>query len=325
MDSYLTSFNWQETDEIGKLLNQLEALKIVIEKFPPRPERMEDIRRRSLLKSAVYSARVENVPAHIDDPLVHKKIEIRNLLSAYSFLTSASAPRILSETLIYHLHRLVLKDLSGTAGEYRAEPWAVFNQAGVAVHLAPVHFKLAGLMKDFIVYINQFSAPVPVKAAITQFIIEKIHPFADGNGRVGRLVSAYILTSGGYGLSGLVPIEEYTDNHRDAYYTALLPGNNCTEFISYFIQALVVQANSAVEEYSSLNSLPPLNSNLLPRRQEILNIITDHPLSSFNFICRRFPTIKPSTIHLDLQQLQKQGLIRKHGISRGVVYSPASS
>jgi DeoR/GlpR family transcriptional regulator of sugar metabolism len=67
-----------------------------------------------------------------------------------------------------------------------------------------------------------------------------------------------------------------------------------------------------------------MDSALLPRRQEIINILQESPLSSFDFIARQFPMVTRSSIHFDLQQLQKQGLIRKHGISRGVVYSSTS-
>jgi len=63
-------------------------------------------------------------------------------------------------------------------------------------------------------------------------------------------------------------------------------------------------------------------TNLLPRRQEILNIIKDHQLVSFNLIERRFPSIPPSNLHYDLQQLLKANLIKKLGRTRGVLYVP---
>lgn len=61
-------------------------------------------------------------------------------------------------------------------------------------------------------------------------------------------------------------------------------------------------------------------SNLLPRRQEILEIVGDHPRCSFDYIARRFVGVNPKTLHYDMGRLMKTGLVRKLGVSRGVVY-----
>jgi len=313
-------YRWTETEEIKKLLSEIEALKIIVTQYPPRPEVLESIRRHNLLKSAVFSARVENIPAEITDPNIHKQLEVQNLLSAYRYLSSPQLPKALSLTLISRLHLLVLKNLSVSPGRFRHEPWAIFNTAGVAVYLAPAHFSLPQLMTQFVAYIGKLSTPVPITAAVAQFIFEKIHPFADGNGRVGRLISSYFLNSRGYRLGGLAVFEEYTDNHRDEYYQALTPDKDCTEFIAYFLRSLVESVHFSLSQITA----HPI-SRILPRRQEILDIIRDHPLCSFDFIKRRFPTVASSTLHYDLQQLQKAKLIVKHGVSRGVVYSSTSS
>lgn len=61
--------------------------------------------------------------------------------------------------------------------------------------------------------------------------------------------------------------------------------------------------------------------NQLPlRRREILNILKDHPYASFDFICRRFLSVNPKTLHYDLKKLQEQNLVIKVGVTRGAVY-----
>lgn len=59
---------------------------------------------------------------------------------------------------------------------------------------------------------------------------------------------------------------------------------------------------------------------LLPRRQEILKTIGDHPFCSFDFISRRFLAVNPKTLHYDLKKLQEEGFVIKMGKTRGVVY-----
>jgi len=61
--------------------------------------------------------------------------------------------------------------------------------------------------------------------------------------------------------------------------------------------------------------------HLLPRRQEILNIIKDHPFITADRICRRFPMTPKRTIANDINSLVKKSLVKKHGKTRGVCYS----
>ena len=60
---------------------------------------------------------------------------------------------------------------------------------------------------------------------------------------------------------------------------------------------------------------------LLPRRQEILKTIGDHPFCSFDFISRRFSAVNPKTLHYDLKKLQEEGFVIKLGKTRGVLYN----
>ncbi len=66
-----------------------------------------------------------------------------------------------------------------------------------------------------------------------------------------------------------------------------------------------------------------IEETLLPKRKEILNTIREHKQVSFDFIHRRFLSVSPSTLRYDLRQLTKQNLIKKLGVTRGALYSPA--
>lgn len=300
-------WNWQKTKRIEQLLIELEAIKLVKSRELLDLKQIEASRQRSLLKSAVYSARIEGFAATEQKPLK----EAQNLLAAYKYVYSKNIGKI-SVDKIKDLHKKVLRGILDTAGNFRTEQWAIFNEAGVAIYLAPAHFEVARLMQEYIEYLGNFSDHSAVKAAVAQFAFEKIHPFADGNGRVGRLISAFILHTESYGFDGLVPFEEFIENHRDEYYAGLRPNNDATEFVEFFLEAIVTQGQKRDVVLQS--------SNLLPRRQEILDTIRDHPKCSFDFIRRRFMAINPKTLHYDVSQLIKAGLVRKLGVSRGSVY-----
>lgn len=310
-------YQWKITAEINQLLIRLEAQKIALENTRSLPHVELAIRKRSLLRSAVYSARIEGFPDEESSP----KKASQNLLVAYNFIHSGKKI-VFSLSQIKKLHSLVMKGLSGNSGIYRSEPWAIFDSAGNAVYLAPMHFEVPKMMEEYVPYITGLSDHPAVLAAVAQFIFEKIHPFADGNGRVGRLVSALLLTQNGYGFRGLIPFEIYVESHKSEYYRALESSTDVTQFIKFFLESLT----SGIDEIiTSLSKREEKREDLLlPRRQEILRIISDHPLCTFDSIRRRFMSVNPKTLHYDISQLTKKGFIEKVGTTRGALYKSVS-
>ena len=321
-------YRYKITNKAQESQLELRALKIVFDKLPVLPHLEERLRRESLLRSSLFSARIEGNPLTIQQVTLLspseqraslKKLEVFNLLRAYKYVYFGKPPQKASLKLVSNLHQLVMNKISSDAGKLRREPWAIFNQAGVAIYVAPPPFKLPKLIKDFIGNIKALPEEPPIKAGFAQFVFEKIHPFPDGNGRVGRLLSAYILKTGGFDFRGLVSFEEYVDKHRETYYQALEPSADASDFIEFFLESLVNQANMFLENLKHPPQELP-EDTLLPRRREILEIVRDHPFCSFDFISRRFLSVNPKTLHYDLQQLQKSGFIQKVGKTRGSTY-----
>jgi len=321
-------YKFKETQEIRKLLIELGALKVFFSQVKVLPHIEENLRRESLLKSALFSARVEGNPLSLEKmkfasrtkkPADLKKLEIFNLLRAYRYIYGSRVPKKLNLGLIRKMHQMVMKSISAQAGKWRIEPWAIFNQAGVVIYFAPAPFRLPKLMEEFIQLNKNLKYEVPIRAAILQFLFEKIHPFADGNGRTGRLISAYIMNNGDYAFRGLVSIEEIIDKNRENYYQALEPSGDTTFLVEFFLKSLVEQAKLVLNKLSGKTEELP-EDFLLPRRREILEIIRDHPYCSFDFISRRFLAVNCKTLHYDLGQLQKKGFIIKAGKTRGARY-----
>lgn len=312
----MNKYKWTINSEINQLIIELESAKLSINSLPFNQNLEKNLRQHSLLKSAVYSARIEGFTDTINIP----KKESQNLLKAYQYIFSDSSPKKLSNKLIKKVHQIVLKELSSYSGNWRIEPWAIFNQSGAVVYLAPPHFEVPKLMEEYPKYINKLVDHSSVRAAVAQFIFEKIHPFADGNGRVGRLISALILEKNGFGFKGQAPSEEYIDNHREDYYYHLESSVDCTSFVKFFLESLVFQSKAYLTKLNIPNQ-ESYEESLLPRRREILDIVRDHPNCSFDFLKRRFLAITSQTLHYDLLKLQKAGFIHKLGATKGVVYT----
>ena len=294
-------------EDYRDLIIQIEALKLYFEKIDTHLEIKKNILRNSLLKSARFSSKIENADS---------KLEINNLYKAYLYVTSNKSPKLLSLDLLKQLHKIILNDMSSGSGNFRTDPCAIYNTAGVAVYLAPPAQRIHELLDNLINEINNSKEHCLIKAAIFQFKFEKIHPFLDGNGRVGRLVSYLILYKNGFSFKGFLSPEEYINKYREIYYDCFDSDKNYTPFVKFFLESILNQIKTA---FNNLNN-PNYLDTLLPRRREIYEIIKDHPYCSFNFIQRRFIRVNPKTLHYDLSKLQKENLITKVGISRGVTY-----
>lgn len=321
---------YNSTPAIESILKEIDILKEAFNLVGILPQQAIYLRRQSLLKSSLFSARIEGNPLRPEDlssssfqnPQSQHKKEIANILKAFSFLESQKEKSVDTEFLS-SMHRIVMQNLSPEAGHFRTEVSAIFNQAGVAIYLTPTPIMIGNLTNDLCSWNNKITDPWPIKAAITHIWFEKIHPFLDGNGRVGRLLSSFIIKQGGYDFGGIVPFEQYLDENRESYYDALNSDNqDVTGFVEFFLTAILSQSKRSLEE--AKNPPPVEKANLLPRREEILDIIRDHNMVSFDFLARRFVAVPKSTLHFDIKQLMKGNYIKKLGTTKGVVYTLAN-
>ena len=126
--------------KISELLQQIEGAKEVIDSLSIPIQIEVNIRRSSLLKSALYSARIEGNPLDLDElespSKTQEKVEIYNILKALETISKTPAKDI-HEKDILSLHQTVMNGLSPDAGKFRTEVSAIFNAAGIAIYMPP--------------------------------------------------------------------------------------------------------------------------------------------------------------------------------------------
>lgn len=315
------------TNEIVNLLGSIEASKEVVDSISIPPQVEQNIRRASTLKSSLYSARIEGNDLTLEEALDRssqnqKKAEVFNILKAINWIHSRPK-KDTSLAEILNLHKETLNGLSPHAGQFRTETNAIFNSAGIAIYMPPPPRYIKSHLERLVGYINSTKEKfAPVKAVLAHYTFEKIHPFIDGNGRVGRLIIQKILNQTGYGMKGLLSLEEYLDNNRSAYYRALEePEKDVTDYLIFTLEAIEKTALQAKELVISKQHTEETDF-LLPRRAEIYKIVRDQKLVNFDRLRRRFLKVNPRTLRYDLKKLQEQGLIIKLGTTNGVYYKP---
>lgn len=315
------------TPKISQLLSSIESSKEVVESIAIPPEIELNIRRQSSLKSSLFSARIEGNDLTLEtlpkaSSKDQKRMEVFNILKALNLIHSRHAKDLSLKDLL-QLHQTVMTGLieKSDLGRFRVESSAIFNAAGIAIYLPPPPRQINALLTKLIDYTNSQKEPfTPIKACLAHYLFEKIHPFLDGNGRVGRLLLQAVLTKGGYGMKGLVSIEEYLDKNRSEYYRSLEEvERDVTEYLEFMLEAIsetALEAKKIVLEKKGAEA----EDYLLPRRAEILNIIKDHILVNFDQIRRRFMDVNERTLRYDLKKLQDDGFIRKRGTTKGAFY-----
>ncbi|TSC85451.1 MAG: Fic family protein [Microgenomates group bacterium Gr01-1014_7] len=314
------------TSEMLELLARIEVERIYFSSIHIPAEIKDKIQRLSLLKSSLFSARIEGNTLELSDldsskAEESKQREVFNILDAASLLDKGFTKGKLIKKHLLQLHAQVLKDLHSDAGIFRKEPGAIFNQAGIAVYVAPPPSKISSLLDRLLAYTNSDEEKFPlISAFISHLIFEKIHPFLDGNGRLGRLMIAAILKAKGWDFTFIIPFEEYLDSNRNDYYLHLGKGLEQTnEYILFMLNSFydeILKLREQVNMHLSKKDTPFLP----PRQEEIYNIIKDQVVVSFDIIRRRFLSVPERTLRFDLKRLVDKRLIETSGETKGRYY-----
>ncbi len=221
-------------------------------------------------REAVYSNRIEGTQTTLtqvlafqaeknqtrDDPSGHMDArEVINYRTALYIATRKMRKLPLSLRLIRDAHRILMRGVRGrdkTPGEFRRIPDSVWiGPPGSTIEHA--HFVPCPLshLPDALSAWEKFmhgSEPDPlVQLAIVHAEFESIHPFMDGNGRIGRLIVPLFMVSKGLLNVPYFYISEYLDRHRDAYYDRLLAvsrEDDWTGWSAFFLKAIAEQANA---------------------------------------------------------------------------------
>jgi Fic family protein len=325
---------YQLTAKITSLLVELESNRSTIDSVEIPLKVEENFRRESILGSSLYSAKIEGNPltrAEVSSfrdltSKDQKKVEVANLSRAITrVLQSFNKKKEITVKDILRLHENSMHNIlsSEFTGVFRKSHEGIFDKAGNLVYHAPPPSEVPGLISQMLDFANSPTEKfTPIRAILTHLILEKIHPFLDGSGRVGRLLQLVVLTKNGYAMKGLTVVEEEINKNRTLYYDALenSTGSNSTEFVELMLEFMVDASNKVKAKILAKKEFS--NEDLLhPRRKELLDTIRDHRTVSLDFLHRRFLKIDPRMLRYDLKALMDEGFIVKIGKTRGVLYS----
>jgi Fic family protein len=226
--------------EINRLLGQFEGLKIPA----PQPQ----LRRQSRIKTIFSSLAIEGnrlTEQQVTDLINNKRVsgppkdisEVKNAIKAYELIHTYKLDQLAS---LLKAHRAMLAGLAEDAGFLRARNVGVFKGKEVA-HLAPRHQLVPKLMGDLFAFLRRKDNLNPlIRSSVFHYELEFIHPFSDGNGRMGRLWQTVILLKY-HPLFEYMPIESIVREKQKEYYRVLAQADKAgdsTRFIEFMLKVI---------------------------------------------------------------------------------------
>jgi len=239
--------------------------------------------------------------------------------------------------LIREIHKILMQGVRGehkTPGEFRtSQNWIGGSMPTTAVYVPPPHTELAECLTDFEKFINNEKIDTPdlIKIAILHYQFESIHPFLDGNGRIGRLLIPLYIQSKGMLEKSCLYISDYIERNKDTYYdmlTRVRTHNDIIGWIKFFLEAVIETSKTAKEKFRSVVELTMKMDEIildLPVKPEnarkVLNVLYDEPVVSRKKILELID-IKPTTLNVSINALKEKNIIiETTGYSRNQIFA----
>jgi len=204
---------------------------------------------------------------------VRELAEVKGAIVAYEQLANLN-PLSLDDLL--QAHNLMMGDLLNRAGQFREKSVGIYKGKEV-VHVAPPAHQVSGLMAELVDWLQVTDCHPLISSSIFHYEFEFIHPFVDGNGRMGRLWQTLLL-SRWKPLFNTLPLESVIKDNQQDYYDALGQADDLadsTHFIVFMLQAILKTLDQNVLANASVNA--PVNINDLKTTDAIIELLKSNP------------------------------------------------
>lgn len=303
-----------------------------------------------ITKEAVFSSQIEGTQATLEDVYqieagqvaqqgteIEKDVqEIANYREAIKIAIRDLKKLPISSRLIKTLHDVLLNSVRGShkdRGNFRKIQVFIGPKGGTiskATFVPPEANEIPKLLTNWENYIHRDQEKDSlIVAGIAHYQFEAIHPFLDGNGRIGRILIPLILYEKGLLRYPSLFISEYFEEHRSEYYRLLnqVSGKgDFTGWMQFFLRAIAATSERA---FQNTNAIHSLYDEMLPVAlgisgnfgKAILDLLFDSPIISFMKIKKDLPDMNAQTVYNLLNRFEEKGILKEiTGRKRGRIY-----
>ena len=290
-----------------------------------------------IVKEATTSSRIEGTQTNMGEALITEKDvnpekrddwqEVQNYIRAINFSIKRLKDIPLCNRLLQETHRTLMQGVRGRhkhPGELRVSQNWIGVSLKHATFVPPHHDHVPGLMGDLEKFIHNEQIHVPdlVKIALIHYQFETIHPFLDGNGRLGRLLIVLYLVN--FGLLGkpALYLSDFFERNKEEYYdrlAAVRSHNKLMAWISFFLLGVVETAERSIQVFKDLIALrQEIESTVLPRfharrqdnAQTLMRYLYQQPVVSVSSV-KELLEVQANTASKLINDFVERGVLRE--------------
>lgn len=313
---------FQITAEILKLVSEISelvgAISVSLGDNMPSPM----LRKANQIKTIHSSLAIEHNSlslAQVTDIIDGKHVlgapneiqEVKNAIKAYQLMSQLDA---FNEKDLLRAHHLMMQYMVKNAGHYRNESVGVFD-GGRCIHMGPSALLVPQLMGQLFEWIKKTDVHPLISSCVFHYEFEFIHPFMDGNGRMGRYWQTMLLARW-KGIFAWIPVETIVKAHQQEYYDAIAKSDAAGEstiFIAFMLQCLL----DSIKEYKVANKVADkvADKTLGNSELELVNLIKKNKNITIQEMMKKTGR-SDSGVRKILSGLKKKGVIERVGANK---------
>ncbi len=288
-----------------------------------------------MTREAVASSRIEGTEASLSEVLQAEAVgeepradveEVRNYLATIDCGLELLKTLPISQRALTELHQVLMRGVRGRdkhPGQLRTIPVYIgspTDSAETAVFVPPMSSSIPALLDDWERFANEDPRmPILVQCALLHYQFETIHPFMDGNGRLGRLLIVFFLMEKQLLPAPLLYLSTYLEERRREYYDRLQmvrERGEIQQWLQFFLHAVTVQAKDAVIRTERLFDLREYYRNELrgsrSRASEVVDLVFENPYLTAKSVAQRLGITSQGALNL-IRGLEERGWLRSLG------------
>jgi len=302
--------------------------------------------RMHVMKEATQSSRIEGTQTNVDEALLPRKDvalenrddweEVQNYVAAMNKSIARLETLPFSARLIREAHAILMQGVRSKQkmpGEFRqSQNWIGGATINDAVFVPPVHTSIGELMADLERFVHDDTHYFPelLKIALMHYQFETIHPFLDGNGRVGRLLITLYLVSTGILKKPVLYLSDFFERNRTHYDDNLMlvrEKNDLQQWFKFFLVGIIETAKSGISTFDDILKLhkkvdaqvQTLGSRAA-KAQKVLEDLYRHPIIDAAKV-GKIAKVSPASAYKLVVDLERFGILKEMtGGKRGRTY-----